>query len=103
MKLIIELITDMRGNEPLYCGRVSISRLAYFIRGYSYAMRLRGGDPDIEVMNRFQQWVQVKFKISLTRGWDEIILFHSADEVEAVDYFWQLFDEFLSFEKHLCR
>jgi hypothetical protein len=62
-------------------------------------MKLCKANVDIDVMSRFQHWIQQKLQITLTRGWDEIILFHSADELEAIQYFWQLFDEFISQDK----
>jgi len=44
--------------------------------------------------NQFQDWIQTRFKMSSSHGWDSIILFYSAGEKDALNNFFELFEQF---------
>jgi len=47
-------------------------------------------------LNGFQEWIQERYQITSTHGWDSIILFFSVDEKDALDKFFKLLEEFLN-------
>ena len=60
--------------------------------------------PDIEQYTGFQRWIEEKFRITTSHGWDSIILFYSAGEVDALDNFFKYFNEWRAFiEKNEWR
>jgi hypothetical protein len=94
MDNVAELLAKMRGNEALYCGRQMLSRMAFFIRGYDYALIRANPSVRDATMELFQIWLEHKFNVRHSKAWEEIILFHSSNDSEAVQFFWELFDEF---------
>ena len=84
----------------MYLGRRSIVRLSMLLMGYSLA-RTELGLPitkQEEFFGGFQEWIQKRFGIHSSHGWDSIILFYSADERDALDNFFKLFEQFLNGE-----
>ncbi|MCC3439960.1 hypothetical protein [Microcoleus sp. PH2017_05_CCC_O_A] len=51
------------------------------------------------LVDGFQEWIQERYQITSTHGWDSIILFFSADEKDALDKFFKLLEEFLDLAK----
>jgi hypothetical protein len=50
---------------------------------------------DGDVFQGFQAWVEDTYKMrEFHKSWDKIILFHSQDEADAVDWFFELFKTF---------
>jgi hypothetical protein len=43
---------------------------------------------------QFQQWIQTKYQINLSQGWETIILSQVEDEKLAFDLFFELFEQF---------
>lgn len=47
----------------------------------------------------FQSWIQEKYGIESGQSWSKIILFYSIDEEEALEKFFELFEEYLNQNK----
>lgn len=97
MDNLYELIQKIKKRPSMYLGRRSISNLRSCIAGYILACRELGvpqTDKEREFVN-FQDWIKKKFNITSGKYWDSIILFHSKDEITALDRFFELFEEFL--------
>ncbi len=65
----------------MYLGKRSITRLSMLLMGYSIArgdLSLPNTEQEQE-FEEFQDWIQQRFKITSSHGWDSIILFYSAD------------------------
>lgn len=91
---IVELIDRIKSRPAMFIGQRSISCLAAFIDGWRYG--LSGSVSDEQILLGFQEWVQRRFHVSTTHGWARIILFHSHDEVDALDQFFALFSEYIA-------
>lgn len=94
---LYDLLQRIKQRPGMYLGRRSITRLSMLLMGYSLA-RNELGLPitkQEKEFGGFQEWIQEKFKITSSHGWDSIILFYSADETDALDNFFQLFEQFL--------
>lgn len=92
MNPILDLLQEMRGRVAMYTGSQSLHELAAFLRGYDYALTKCGRGPTDEFLNEFGNWLRERFNVTISRSWEEIILFHSADENEAMKQFWDLLD-----------
>jgi hypothetical protein len=93
---LYDLLKKVRKRPGMYLGRESITRLRMLLMGYSMAR----ADLGIGLTQQerefagFQNWIMHQYKISSTRGWDDIILSQSQDESSALNLFFKLFDEF---------
>ncbi|MCC3421324.1 MULTISPECIES: hypothetical protein [unclassified Microcoleus] len=50
-------------------------------------------------LDGFQEWIQKKFNIDSSQSWANIILFFSQDEKDALNSFFELFEEFCQSKK----
>lgn len=94
------LLQRIKEKPERYLGKPSITRLRMFLDGYGMA-RWDLGLPGIEKQKEFggfQDWIQTKFNITSTHGWDDIIFFYSVDERDALQHFFNLFDQFSNHE-----
>jgi hypothetical protein len=93
---LYEMLARIQQRPGMYLGQCSITRLRSFLDGYIGAREDLGIALTEQEKNlgRFQDWIQERFKITSTQGWDSIILFYSADERDALDLFFQLFEQF---------
>ncbi len=94
------LLQRIKERPGMYLGRRSLTRLSMLLMGYSLA-RQELGLPLTEQEKKFggfQEWIQSRFKITSSQGWDSIIVFYSADERDALDNFFRLFEQFLNGE-----
>jgi len=94
MNPILELLREMRGRLPMYLGSNSLTKLASFLRGFEYALEKLGPAPEDHFLAAFQDAVQTRYAVKVSRSWEDILLFQSSDENEAIDLFWRLFDDF---------
>lgn len=94
MDALAELLDEMRGRVPKYVGSNSIVRFAAYLRGYRDAMRVREGGRESIDLREFQLSVEKRFNMKVSRAWEDIILFHSLDDSEAMNTFWELMDKF---------
>lgn len=93
-----DLLQRIKQRPGMYLGKCSITRLRAFLDGYEMA-RAELGFPDTEEQQQldgFQEWIQERYQITSTHGWDSIILFFSVDEKDALDKFFKLLEEFLN-------
>ncbi|NJK51665.1 MAG: hypothetical protein HC936_00835 [Leptolyngbyaceae cyanobacterium SU_3_3] len=93
---LYQLLQDIKARPGMFLGNCSITRLRSFLNGYCSA-RADLGLPLTEqekAFNEFQSWIQQRFHIASSQGWDRIILFHATDERAALDLFFELFDQF---------
>lgn len=100
---LYDLLQRIKQRPGMYLGRCSITRLRMLIMGYSMSRGELGLPTTMQEkeFGKFQQWIQEKFKIASTQGWDSIILFFSADERDAFDKFYKLFEDFRNQESCL--
>lgn len=100
---IYELIQRIRSRPSMYLGKPYITRFKAFLDGYIGARNDLGFalNEQEEMLNKFQEWIQSRFKITSSHSWAEIILFYSGDERDALDKFFELFDKFLGSEGKL--
>src|SRR5712691_4536753 len=94
MNAILDLLKEMRGRLPMYLGSNSLTKLASFLRGFEYALEKQGLHPEDHFLSAFQEAVQTRYAVKVSRSWEDILLFQSADENEAVELFWRLLDDF---------
>lgn len=93
---LYEMLEQIKQRPGMFLGQCSITRLRSFLDGY-IGCRADLGLPETQQeleFNQFQEWIQTRFKITSSHGWDSIILFYSADEKEALNNFFELFAQF---------
>jgi len=92
-----ELIQQIQKKPGLYIGSPSISSLYMFLTGYQFARRHLSIplSPQEREFREFQPWLQKKFGTATSQSWSQLILFHAADERDAFERFFDLFQEFL--------
>ncbi|MHC5740737.1 MAG: hypothetical protein ACYTXT_02315, partial [Nostoc sp.] len=98
-----EILSNIKKRPGMFLGRSSITRLDMLLRGYSLARREVGvppTEPERE-FEGFQSWVEEKYGINSGQSWAKIILFYSVDEHEALQKFFELFEEYLNRNKSL--
>jgi hypothetical protein len=91
-----ELLQRIKQRPGMYLGKCSITRLRMLLDGYGMA-RCELGMPQTKQekeFNGFQDWIQERYKITSSHGWDSIILFYCADERDALEKFFELFEQF---------
>jgi hypothetical protein len=94
MHPMIERLEEMRGRVPMYIGSNSIIKLASDLRGYQCALERLGPGRDDDFLAAFQDMTQSRYGVKISKAWEDIILFQSADDHEAMESFWRLFDEY---------
>lgn len=98
-----EIPSNIKKRPGMFLGANSITRLDMLLRGYSLARREVGvppTEPEREFAG-FQSWVEEKYGINSGQSWSKIILFYSVDEPEALQKFFELFEEYLNRNKSL--
>ncbi|AVH71396.1 hypothetical protein [Nostoc sp. 'Lobaria pulmonaria (5183) cyanobiont'] len=98
-----EILGAIKKRPGMYLGTSSITRLDMLLRGYSFARREVGvppTEPERE-FEGFQSWIEEKYGINSGQSWAKIILFYSVDEHEALQKFFELFEEYLNRNKSL--
>jgi hypothetical protein len=91
-----EILSSIKKRPGMYLGTSSITRLDMLLRGYSLARREVGvspSEPERE-FSGFQSWIQEKYGIKTGQSWSKIILFYSIDEHEALERFFELYEEY---------
>ncbi|MCL1462874.1 hypothetical protein [Argonema galeatum] len=100
---LYEMLQEIKKRPGIFLGRSSITRLRSFLDGYMGAredLGLPRTDQERE-FNNFQDWIQKRYNITSSHSWNEIILFYSADERDALDNFFKLFEKFQNGESPL--
>ena len=93
MDSIKELFSEIKNRPELYIGQRSLSLLHAYLNGW--LNRDEKSVIDYDLIGKFQDWVQKKYKITSSQSWARIILFYSTDEIDGLNNFFRLFDEFL--------
>ncbi|MGI8502880.1 MAG: hypothetical protein ACR2LR_17355 [Hassallia sp.] len=91
-----EILKGIKKRPGMYLGTSSITRLDMLLRGYSLSRREVGvppTEPERE-FEGFQLWVQEKYGIKTGQSWSKIIIFYSIDEHEALERFFELYEEY---------
>ncbi len=93
---LYEFLGSIKKRPGMYLGTPSITRLDMLLRGYILARREAGLDPTEEEIEfeGFQKWIQEKYAINSGKSWSKIILFYSIDDYEALQRFFELFEEY---------
>ncbi|MCL1474659.1 hypothetical protein [Argonema antarcticum] len=92
-----DLLQKIKQRPSLYLGNRSINHLQVFLDGYTFARRQLGvplTEEEREFEN-FQEWIEQRFNQPSTQSWARIILFYSEDERDALDSFFELFEDFI--------
>ena len=92
-----ELIEKIKKRPTLYINKYSLSHLKTFIEGYSFGLRQANisVSKEEEDFEGFQDWIEEKYNQYSTQHWSKIILFYSEDERDALENFFELFNEFI--------
>jgi hypothetical protein len=86
-----EVLGTIRARPGVVLGQKSVEILEAFLTGYTYATQ----DPeDLRFLSGFTDWLRRHYHIKSSQGWAKIIRFYSADDVETLDLFWKLLDEY---------
>lgn len=103
MENFYSLLQKIQKRPALYLGRKSIFSLQSFLDGYYYARR----ELDIPLTSQeaefqeFLQWIRKRFEVETEQLWSSILLFHCADESNAIERFFSLFQEFITQKNYL--
>lgn len=98
---LYEILQEIKKRPGMFLGRNSITRLRSFLDGYMGAREDLGlpQTKQEQAFNSFQDWIQTRFNITSSHGWNDIILFYLADERDALDKLFELFEKFQNGEK----
>ena len=97
---LYDLLRKIQQRSSLYLGKRSLSHLHVFLDGYTFARRQLGLPltEEEKKFEEFQEWIENRFNQASTQSWSRIILFYSEDEADALNRFFDLFEEFLNGE-----
>ena len=75
----------------MYIGQNSIHCLKAFLEGWY----LRNPEDviDLYIMEKFEEWVELKYNVDSSISWSDILLENSKNETEALNLFFKEFDE----------
>ena len=93
MASIVELIKEIQKRPAMYISKNYISCLKAFLDGWY--IRDSSNLADGDIMGHFQDWIENKYGVKTSHSWNDIILFYSQDEANALKVFFELFEEFL--------
>lgn len=94
----LELLEQIKARPELYLGTKSLPKLSYFLDGFFHAIEImeRSEYKESIFPKGFQEWIEIKYDITESRHWSDIINFICFSEDDAFDTFYKLFYEFLS-------
>ncbi len=98
---VYDFLGWVKKRPAMYLGTSSITKLDMVLKGYNLARREVGIPPTEQEreFEGFQSWVQEKYGIESGQSWSKIIFFYSMDEHEALERFFELFEEYLNRNK----
>ncbi|AFY41198.1 hypothetical protein [Nostoc sp. PCC 7107] len=98
-----EILKGVKKRPGMFLGSSSITKLDMVLRGASLARREAGVAPtkSEKSFEGFQSWIQEKYGIKTGQSWAKIILFYSIDEYEALQKFFELYEEYINWNKSL--
>ncbi|MEH2316693.1 hypothetical protein [Nostoc sp.] len=96
MNNLSRLLQDIKENPVMYIDKPSITHLSSFVSGwYSSQINHFGLNPEGYPMEGFNEWMQERAKITVSRSWSEIILFLCHTERNAFYRFFEEYEKFL--------
>ena len=90
---LLELIDVLRGNM-LLIGQQRVACLSSFIEGFLFGCPEEESEKGRRIMAKFNRGVRQRFRTRTSHGWARIVEFHSHGDVDSLDLFWRLWDEF---------
>jgi hypothetical protein len=101
------LLQEIKKRPTMYLAKHSIFDFQSFYHGYGFA-RLEMGLQKTQEEKEFEdflQWIRSIYPVKTRQSWANIILFHSADERNALDKMFELFENYknrdiINSEKH---
>lgn len=95
---IYDLLENIKKRPKMYLGSSSITRLHMLLIGYNIGINEGGSDKIKEEFKfqDFQKWIQKKYDVLSSKSWATIILENSANESDALNKFFELFEEFIN-------
>lgn len=97
-----KFLEDIKKKPGLYIGTKSLISLTYFLDGIFYTLHYLNGQKEYpNFLEGFQEWIQIRFDITSTQHWSNIINFYSSNDVNAFDLFFELLNEFLNLDKEI--
>ena len=93
---LYDLLARIKQRPGMYLGKVSLTRLKMLLMGYSMSR----GELGLQLTQQekqfaqFQKWIQTKYQINSSQGWETIILSQVEDKKLAFDLFFELFEQF---------
>lgn len=96
-----ELLKEIRRRPGLYLSRKSIFDFNSFLQGYEIArinLGLSKTEEEIQ-FDEFLEWIKEICPVKTNHTWANLLLFYSADERDALDKLFALFDDFQE-QKH---
>lgn len=93
---LYDLLKRIKQRPGMYLGKVSLTRLKMLLMGYSMSRGELGLQLTEEEKRfaKFQQWIQIKYQVNSSEGWENIILSQVKDEKLAFELFFELFEQF---------
>ena len=88
-----ELMEKIRQTPGMYLAPPSAKTLRAFLLGYE--LGVLGSDSEFHRFSTdFGNWLCKRYHLYTSQHWTKIIEFHSSTDVEEMDLFWKLYDEF---------
>ncbi|MCW6038667.1 hypothetical protein K4A83_20665 [Spirulina subsalsa FACHB-351] len=93
---LYDLLERIKQRPGMYLGRVSLTRLKMLLLGYGMSR----GELGLQLtqqekqFSQFQKWIQEKYDVKSSEGWENIILSQVDDERLAFELFFELFEQF---------
>ncbi|XZO02937.1 MAG: hypothetical protein ACM65L_03950 [Microcoleus sp.] len=91
-----DILQEIKKRPTLYLAKYSIFDFQSFYHGYGFA-RHEMGLPKTQEEKEFEdflQWIRSIYPVKTRQSWANIILFHSADERNALDKMFGLFEDY---------
>ncbi len=91
-------IEAIKFRPLIYIGEKNINSLYTFFRGYTMGLHSCGFGSENDILTDFEDWLYIRFKKpGFSNNWCNLLLQEKANNQElAFNYFFELFDEFLS-------
>ena len=90
------LLGEVRNKEVMCFGSNDLKQIACFLNGYNLAWNRATNKFHDTFLFDFQQYVQRRFDVSISRSWDKIISFYCSGPEEALSEFWKAVDDFIA-------
>ena len=93
MSPTLEILHEMKDFPAAYLGSPSISKLAFFLRGYEAAATKYAPEGHEGFLAGFRDFVHDRFGTT-RKNWETLILEQAGDESSGLELFWRLLQEY---------